>query len=96
MLFGNFESLAGCRNPRIRRLGAYKSLYSIFSRDLEAFVLYYVMGVSVPSLHRESTDSLIITYNSQKTFKLKMKAHIGFRMKRSYERLQERFLPAEK
>ena len=25
----------------------------------KAFVLYYVMGVSVPSLHRESTDSLI-------------------------------------
>ena len=33
--------------------------YVIFCRDLEVFVLYYVMGVSVPSLHRESTDSLM-------------------------------------
>ena len=38
-----------------------RCLYVIFSRDLEAFVLYYVMGVSVPSLNRESTDSLIET-----------------------------------
>ena len=33
---------------------------------MEAFVSYYVMGVSVPSLHRESADSLIVHtwYNS--------------------------------
>ena len=64
MLFGNFGSLVGCRNTRISRLGACKSLHVIFSRDLEPFVLYYVMGVSVPSLHRESTDSLIYTLTS--------------------------------
>ena len=44
---------------------------AIFSRDLEAFVLYYMMSVSVPSLHRESTDSLI---SHKKTF-LKMKTY---------------------
>ena len=36
-----------------------KAYMLFFWRDLEAFVLYYVMGVSVPSIHRESTDSLI-------------------------------------
>ena len=41
------------------RLGAYKSLDVIFWRDLESLILYCVYGVSVPSLHRESTDSLI-------------------------------------
>ena len=28
--------------------------------SLETFKMYYVMRVSVPSLHRESTDSLIM------------------------------------
>ena len=27
--------------------------------SLEALIMYYVIGASVPSLHRESTDSLI-------------------------------------
>ena len=56
---GNFGGLFGCRNPRKWRLGAYKSLDVIFWRDLESLILYCVYGVSVPSLHRESTDSLI-------------------------------------
>ena len=35
-------------------------LISSRSVSLEAFKMYDVMWVSVPSLHRESTDSLII------------------------------------
>ena len=37
--------------------------YMLFLAEiiLEAFVLYYVMGMSVPSLYRESTNSLIKT-----------------------------------
>ena len=31
----------------------------LFWRDLKELILYCVYGVSVPSLHRESTDSLI-------------------------------------
>ena len=41
------------------RLGAYESLDVIFWRDLEGLILYCVYGVSVPSLHGVSTDSLI-------------------------------------
>ena len=36
-----------------------KRLITSWSVSLEAFKMYYVMRASAPSLHRESTDSLI-------------------------------------
>ena len=36
-----------------------KRLTSLYFVSLEAFKMYYVMRVSAPSLHRESTDSLM-------------------------------------
>ena len=39
----------------------FKRLITSWSVSLEAFKMYYVMRASAPSLHRESTDSLIYT-----------------------------------
>ena len=39
-----------------------KSLRIQVFESLEAFKMYYAIGVSVSSLHRESTDSLIYLY----------------------------------
>ena len=36
-----------------------KSLRILALESLEAIKMYYMIGTSVPSLHRESTDSLI-------------------------------------
>ena len=54
--------------PEALVLGSPKTTYSsdtvhmpikvFFCRDLEGLILYCVYGVSVPSLHRESTDSI--------------------------------------
>ena len=41
-------------------MGFLKRLKTSGSVSLEAFKMYYVMRASAPSLHRESTDSLII------------------------------------
>ena len=38
----------------------FKRLKTSGSVSLEAFKMYYVMLASAPSLHRESTDSLIM------------------------------------
>ena len=40
-------------------MGHFKRLITPWSVSLEAFKMYYVMRVSAPSLHRESTDSLM-------------------------------------
>ena len=40
-------------------MGYFKRLITSWSVILEAFKMYYVMRASAPSLHRESTDSLI-------------------------------------
>ena len=40
-------------------MGYFKRLKTSGSVSMEAFKKYYVMGASTPSLHRESTDSLI-------------------------------------
>ena len=40
-------------------MGYFKRLKTSGSVSLEAFKMYYVMRASAPSLHRESTDSLI-------------------------------------
>ena len=40
----------------------FKRLITSWSVSLEAFKMYYVMRASAPSLHRESTDSLIKIY----------------------------------
>ena len=40
-------------------MGYFKRLITSCSVSLEAFKMYYVMRASAPSLHRESTDSLI-------------------------------------
>ena len=40
-------------------MGYFKRLITSWSVSLEAFKMYYVMRASAPSLHRESTDSLI-------------------------------------
>ena len=40
-------------------MGSLKRLKPSGSVSLEAFKMYYVMRASAPSLHRESTDSLI-------------------------------------
>ena len=40
-------------------LEAFKRLITSWFVSLEAFKMYYVMRASAPSLHRESTDSLI-------------------------------------
>ncbi len=59
MLFSEFDSLVGYRTGR---LGAYESLYNlVLGRFFEASVCIMLYGVSVPSLHKESTDSLIET-----------------------------------
>ena len=42
-------------------MGYFKRLITLWSVSLEAFKMYYVMRASAPSLHRESTDSLIYT-----------------------------------
>ena len=42
-------------------MGYFKGLITSWSVSLEAFKMYYVMRASAPSLHRESTDSLIHT-----------------------------------
>ena len=57
--FGNFTSLTGCRNTQRRRLGAYRSLKVICRRVIRNFLKCYMYCMSGPSLHRESTDSLI-------------------------------------
>ena len=36
------------------------SIYNVLRESLEASRMYYAIGVSVSSLHRESTDSLVI------------------------------------
>ena len=41
-------------------MGYFKRLITSWSVSLEAFKMYYVMRASAPSLHRESTDSLIV------------------------------------
>ena len=41
-------------------MGYLKRLKTSGSVSLEAFKMYYAMRASAPSLHRESTDSLII------------------------------------
>ena len=41
-------------------MGYFKRLKTSGSVSMEAFKMYYVMRASAPSLHRESTDSLII------------------------------------
>ena len=43
-------------------MGYFKRLITSWSVSLEAFKMYYVMRASAPSLHRESTDSLILMY----------------------------------
>ena len=43
-------------------MGYFKRLITSWSVSLEAFKMYYVMRASAPSLHRESTDSLIYMY----------------------------------
>ena len=58
--FGNFTSLTGCRNTQRRRLGAYRSLKVICRRVIRNFLKCYIYCMSGPSLHRESTDSLIL------------------------------------
>ena len=40
-------------------MGYFKRLITSWSVSLEAFKMYYVMRASAPSLHRESTESLI-------------------------------------
>ena len=40
-------------------MGYLKKLKTSGSVSLEAFKMYYAMRASAPSLHRESTDSLI-------------------------------------
>ena len=40
-------------------MGHFKRHITSWSVSLEAFKMYYMMRVSVPSLHRESTDSLM-------------------------------------
>ena len=40
-------------------MGYLKRLKTSGSVSLEAFKMYYAMRASAPSLHRESTDSLI-------------------------------------
>ena len=41
-------------------MGYLKRLKTSGSVSLEAFKMYYAMRASAPSLHRESTDSLIL------------------------------------
>ena len=41
-------------------MGYLKRLKTSGSVSLEAFKMYYAMRASAPSLHRESTDSLMI------------------------------------
>ena len=40
-------------------MGYFKRLKPSWSVSMEAFKMYYVMRASAPSLHRESTDSLM-------------------------------------
>ena len=42
----------------------FKRFKTSGSESLEPFKMYYVMRASTPSLHRESTDSLIIKFSS--------------------------------
>ena len=55
----------GYRNAGIEKLGAQKGLEHERSRVKKAFQCTHTMGVSVPSLHGESTDSLIVTCTYQ-------------------------------
>ena len=49
-----FRGIFGYRNAPKPSLGVYKGL------SFEGFCMLRLMGVSAPSLHRESTDSLIL------------------------------------
>ena len=49
-------------------MGYLKRLKTSGSVSLEAFKMYYVMRASAPSLHRESTDSLIFIINDRIMF----------------------------
>ena len=51
-------------------------LITLWSASLKAFKMYYAMRASAPSLHRESTDSLILLQVNEKSFELK-RGNIG-------------------
>ena len=53
-------------------MGYLKRLKTSGSVSLEAFKMYYVMRASAPSLHRESTDSLIRTPIKQLLYRLQL------------------------
>ena len=60
-----FQPLRGIvqqKNVGIGQLSAQKGLESKHSQVQKAFVSTCIMGMLVPSLHRESTDSLIYSY----------------------------------
>ena len=56
---GNFMGLSGYKNTQRGRLGAHRSLNVICRRVIRNFLKCYMYCMSGPSLHRESTDSLI-------------------------------------
>ena len=56
-------SLSGCKNTQRRRLGAHRSLKVICRRDFRNFLKCYMYCMFGPSLHRQSTDCLILVPN---------------------------------
>ena len=57
--------IVGLRNAGIGQLGTQKGLERKHSRVKKAFLCIRTMGVLVPSLHTESTDSDTCTSNVQ-------------------------------
>ncbi len=55
----NFEGLVGYRTLRDEGQVHLKAYGCLFGRDFQASVCIATYGTSVPSLHTESTDSVI-------------------------------------
>ena len=70
MCFSYLGGIVGQTNAGIGQLGALKGLERERSRVSKAFVCTCTVGVSAPSLHRESTDYLISFENAKKSDKL--------------------------
>ncbi len=59
MVATNFEGLVGYRTLRDVGQAPLKAYDCVFGRDFQASVCIATYGRSVPSLHTESTDSVI-------------------------------------
>ncbi len=60
MVATNFEGLVAYRTLRDEGQAPLKAYDCVFGRDFQASICIATYGISVPSLHTESTDSVIV------------------------------------